>query len=168
MKRLTMIRHAKSSWADPGQADIDRPLNRRGKHDAPIMGRILSEKGIVPDIIVCSPAKRARMTATRIAAALEYPRKAIRENRQIYDADLVELAYVVRALDNAFGHVCLIGHNPSFEDFGRSLAETPVVRMPTCAVLHLEKEIDEWQHACDGVWRVVEFLYPKMFTDRDA
>ena len=84
---LILVRHAKSSWKEPYTSDFDRPLNGRGKKDAPVMAERLAEAGAAPDIIVTSPARRARKTARIIARGLDYPRKNVREEPRIYEAD---------------------------------------------------------------------------------
>ncbi|MBE0617968.1 MAG: histidine phosphatase family protein, partial [Proteobacteria bacterium] len=84
MKRLTLVRHAKSGHKDGSLPDFERPLSRRGKEDAPEMGRRLAARGVLPDALVTSPAKRARKTAEKIARALDFPEEAIREDSRVY------------------------------------------------------------------------------------
>ena len=86
MKNLLLIRHAKSSWDDPLLSDQERPLNKRGKRDAPAMGLMLKEKGLHPDLILSSPAKRALKTAKLIAEAIDYPKKQCRHSQAVFGA----------------------------------------------------------------------------------
>ncbi|MFM7274917.1 MAG: SixA phosphatase family protein, partial [Gammaproteobacteria bacterium] len=98
MKRLILCRHAKSSWADPGMADIDRPLNDRGKRDAPEMGRRLRERGVAPDLVVSSGARRARATARRIAAELGIDGDAVTIVERLYEASVATWLAVIGGL----------------------------------------------------------------------
>ena len=91
MKRLYLVRHAKSSWKDPDLDDFDRPLNKRGKRDAPLMGQKLRQADVRPDLIVSSPAKRAAKTAKIMAGQIEYPVKKIIWDESLYAAGIVTL-----------------------------------------------------------------------------
>ena len=110
MKTLLILRHAKSSWADPGMADHDRPLNARGKRDAPRMGRLIAEQGLHPDIIVSSTAKRARSTAKRVieAGGLTCPKCLLDE---LYLAAPETYINTLRQLDDTSQRVLAVGHN---------------------------------------------------------
>ena len=112
MKRLYLIRHAKSSWRDAGLADFDRPLNKRGKHDVPRMGQRLKALGVLPDVIVSSPAKRAIRTARQIADEIGYDRKAIELNEILYGAVPEDTLAIVRATAAAYDSTMIFGHNP--------------------------------------------------------
>src|SRR5829696_6696370 len=111
MKRLFLLRHAKSSWDDSSLSDFERPLNRRGRTAAPFMGELIASRKIRPDIIVSSPATRARQTAElfKEAAALKCP---LRFEKQIYDANLADLRTVVSKLEEEFSSALLVGHQP--------------------------------------------------------
>ncbi len=161
MKTLILVRHAKSSWKDDNVKDFDRPLNMRGKKDAPRMGKLLLEKQCIPEKIISSPALRAWTTAHYIAEKLNYPRAAIKANQHIYDANLTELIDVIRHLNDSFSSVMLVGHNPALNDFARSLLFNPVLHFPTCSVVWMTQEINTWKDACDGVWKRKEYFYPK-------
>ena len=111
MRRLYLIRHAKSSWSEAGLRDFDRPLNSRGKVDAPYMGKRLAAHGVRPDLIFASPAKRTRKTAQYIAEAVDYPVKDIVFFAAIYEAGVADLLRIIgQAMDEA-GCLFLIGHN---------------------------------------------------------
>lgn len=161
MKTLLLVRHAKSSWKDDSLRDFDRPLNKRGKRDAPLMGKLLLEKQCIPEKIISSPALRAWTTAKILAKELHYPREAILKNPLIYEADLVELVDVIRHLDDAFSSVMLVGHNPAFHDFARCLLFHPILHFPTCSVLQATQELNSWHDVCDAVWQCKSFFYPK-------
>ena len=161
MKRLYVIRHAKSSWSDPTLGDFERPLNKRGKRDAPSMGARLKKDGAKPDMIVSSPARRAAKTARAIAKALEFPAKKIVEEMTIYEASLHSLVAVVRGLPDDCGEVVLVGHNPGFSDLAGFLASDSSIYMPTCAVCCVDLEIESWADVSGGLGRVVSYDYPK-------
>ena len=116
MKTLLLMRHAKSSWDNPGLRDFDRPLNERGLKAAPLMGRYLRAQGIAPDLIVSSPAQRAQQTAQLVKEAARCA-APIRYEAAIYDANLNALLKVLQALDKTTKTVLLVGHNPSFSGF---------------------------------------------------
>lgn len=110
MKTLVLVRHAKSSWKDPGLADRDRPLNPRGRRDAPEMGRRLAARG-TPDRIVTSPALRAATTAAVIAEAVGYPEREIVEDERLYGAGSEEILEVIRGIEDRFERVFLLGQH---------------------------------------------------------
>lgn len=161
MKRLYVIRHAKSSWSDPALGDFERRLNRRGKRDAPFMGTRLKEGGAKPDMIVSSPARRAVKTARAIAKALGFPTGKIVEEMTVYEASLHDLLAVVRKIPDACGEVIMVGHNPGFSDLAGYLASDSTVYMPTCAVCCVDLDVDSWARVRSGLGRMVTYDYPK-------
>src|SRR6187397_2548865 len=110
--KIILIRHAKSSWNDPTQSDFDRPLNERGKEDAPVMGLRLKEAGIIPDLIVASTAKRAQQTARHIAEATGYPVADIDSRDELYHAAPPVFENIIVSLDNTDKTVFFVAHNP--------------------------------------------------------
>ncbi|NOZ24470.1 MAG: histidine phosphatase family protein [Planctomycetes bacterium] len=144
MKTLYLVRHAKSSWKDPEQTDIDRPLNKRGQKDAPLMGKVLKKAGAKPDIILSSPANRAITTAQVIAEKLGYPKEDIAEVQAIYGADVGDLLQVIRRIDDAHESAMMFGHNPTFHELAESLTDTTIEKLPTCAVVCVEFDVDSW------------------------
>ena len=160
MKKLTIIRHAKSDWGSGIANDFDRPLNRRGNKAAPLMaGRIL-ERGSAPDLLVSSPAQRAVETVELLAQGLKLPQEQIVFHRDIYEASLATLIEVVRYLPEP-GHVALIGHNPGLSELGRWLCTKAPEWLPTCAVLELELAIDDWSAVSPGCATLACYDYPK-------
>ena len=102
MKTIILVRHAKSSWKDPGLNDFDRPLNKRGKKNAPLMGQKLKERQVMPDLVLSSPAKRARKTATAIAKAVGYPKKRIVFDDNMYHGGARYLFEMIKNLDDKY------------------------------------------------------------------
>ncbi len=161
MKRLYLLRHAKSSWKDPELADYDRPLNKRGKRDAPFMGQRLKKQGVRPDIILSSPAKRARRTAKLIAQEIDYPPKQIQWLESLYAAGSESMLQIISEIDDGFSQVLLVGHNPGLTDLAERLTGTLVDNIPTAGVMAIDFEIESWANMMEGSGTVVFFDYPK-------
>lgn len=162
MKRLIVIRHAKSSRDDPGLADFERPLNKRGKRDAPRMGRFLRGEGLVPDRVITSPALRAITTARAIVACLgEAPPSPV-EEPAVYGADVEDLLGVVRALPGKAARVFLVGHNPGLQDLVNLLTRDALPHLATCGVVDLALDIDTWQDTDAGCGTLLGYTSPKM------
>lgn len=162
MKRLILVRHAKSSWADPGMADIDRPLNERGKRDAPEMGRRLLDRGLKPDLVVSSAARRARATARRLAEALGIERQEILIVERLYEASVATWLEVIAGLPAAPATVMLVGHNPGLTDLvNRLLVDARIDNVPTCGVLCAEYPVRSWSAVPASRPTAWSFDYPK-------
>ena len=164
MKRLYLIRHAKSSWKDQGLADIERPLNKRGKQDAPFMGKRLKETKVHPDLIVSSPAKRALKTAKVIAEEIGYPKKRIKTDESIYLAGVSTLLHVIQNIEDSYQQVMLFGHNPGFTDLAESLTNQKFDNIPTCGIVCMDFDINSWKKVSEGKGKVVFFDYPKKYV----
>lgn len=160
MKRLTLIRHGKSSWKDPSLDDFDRPLNSRGKREVPEMGRRLAQRGTDPDAIVTSPAKRARKTAHGIAGALGWDQDIV-EIADIYEASVETLFEVLRDFREEWNHVVLVGHNPGFTDLANSLFGERISNVPTCGVAEGELRVERWSDVAPGTGTLTLFDFPK-------
>lgn len=160
-KQLYLIRHAKSSWSNHDLKDIERPLNKRGKRDAPLMGGLLKKQGIVPDAIISSPAVRAITTARIIGEALEVKEALIYQEPQIYEATVNEMLSLIGSISDDFGCVLMFGHNPTFtylaNHFGYELDN-----LPTCGVIALETTANSWTEITEHNTKVVRVDYPKM------
>lgn len=144
MKILTIVRHAKSSWSDTSLSDAKRPLNRRGKRDAPMMGERILEHCIRPSLIVSSPATRAWSTAKIIAEAINYPREFLHKEKSLYLASLDRILDVVMAQDNGFNNLMIVGHNPGLTDFVNFLIPGLTNNLPTAGVVSVEIDRDDW------------------------
>ena len=143
MKTLFLVRHAKSSWDDPALADKERPLDARGKRDAPKVGERLAKAGAKPDLILSSPAKRALTTARIIAKELGYKRKNIVVDDRLYAVEADVLLDVIQRLDKEAGRVMLFGHNPELTELAHRLS-SKITRMPTCAVAEFTFDVNSW------------------------
>lgn len=143
MKTLLILRHAKSSWNYPELSDYDRPLNKRGKRDAPRMGKHLRQVGLVPDRILTSSAKRARKTANKVAKASGYTRK-VKKLDALYDSLSGIYFETLQALPDKYQRVMVVGHNPTMEQLVNHLTGQ-IKRMPTAALAHIELPIEHWE-----------------------
>ena len=145
LKRLTLVRHAKSDWSDRSLDDFDRPLNARGERDAPEMAARLVAAGLVPTLMISSPARRALTTAQVFADAFGVPRSRIRQADEAYLASPGELLDLVRKRGGSARHVMVFGHNPGISGFGAWLAgDEPLGEVPTCAVASLQVPVSRW------------------------
>ena len=166
MKTLTLIRHAKSSWKYPGLDDMDRPLNRRGGRDAPLMGNILAGRGCSPDAVFTSPALRAVRTAEMIATAIQYPQQQIMLDNRLYHADAEDLLDVVKSMDDLLGWVACVGHNPGMTDLANQLGRQRFDNVPTCGVVEIRFAADRWIDIHRGEPNSVDFEFPKKYRSR--
>ncbi len=141
---LTLVRHAKSSWGDAGMQDIDRPLNPRGLRDAPRMAAWLAQQIAPPDLILSSPAQRARSTAEAMAQAFGLEAKNIRIEDWIYYRGAQAWLEGVQSLEDRLESVLLVGHNPTISDFGSRLLHSDSLSFATCAVCTLELPAESW------------------------
>ena len=143
MKTLLILRHAKSSWNHPELSDYDRPLNGRGKRDAPRMGKHLRQEGLIPDRILTSSAKRARKTANKVAKTCGYTGK-VKKLDAFYDTVPGVYFETLQALPNKYQRVMVVGHNPTMEQLVSHLT-SQIERMPTAALAHIELPIERWE-----------------------
>lgn len=161
MKELLIVRHAKSSWADAGLADHDRPLNDRGRRAAPEMGRRLAAPGPIPDRMVSSDARRARETVAALSAALGVPSERIEHDSSLYTAAAGDWLKRIRGLDDGLGCVLLVGHNPALHELVHLLTDLRKGRFPTAAVVYAALDIDRWRETMPGRARCLHYDDPK-------
>jgi phosphohistidine phosphatase len=142
-------------------SDIDRPLNKRGKRDAPEMGRRLANQGIKPDMIVSSPARRARKTASQFAKALGFDKKKVTIHEGIYGATTDELLKIIQGFDATAAQVAMVGHNPETTVLANVLGDLDIDNVPTCGVVAFDFATDSWQEVERGTAALVFFDYPR-------
>ena len=167
MKTLYIVRHAKSSWEDSDLSDFERPLNERGKRDAPAMGERLRERGLQPDYVISSPARRAFSTAKRICKVLGFNKEKIRTDRRLYHADDEMMLSVLRELKSDQNVVMLFGHNPGLTDFVNSVVsdDVDIDNVPTCGVVAFSFQVNSWSDVQWGTGKLLFFDYPKKQED---
>ena len=160
MKTLLILRHAKSSWKDARLADHDRPLNLRGKEDAPRMGALLADEGLIPDLILSSTAKRAKTTSEAAAEASGYDGE-IFYSRDLYHADPEAYIYALRVQPSSYESVMVVGHNPGLEELVDVLTGESL-RLPTCALVQVSLPIEAWEELTDETeGTLVKFWQPR-------
>ncbi len=161
MKRLTLLRHAKSSWGQRGLADHDRPLNQRGQHDAPIMGRRLIAHGVRPSLVVTSSAKRARQTAKLLAREIGYPIEFLQTEKALYAADPATILDVIKAQEDTFSDIVVCTHNPGITDLANQLSGQSIDNVPTCGMVIIEADTDNWSEINTSPRKFITFDYPR-------
>ena len=160
-RTLILIRHAKSSWADALQSDFDRPLNDRGKAEAPEMGIKLNQLGMKPDLIISSPAKRTRQTAKRIADEVGYDSDSIKWVEKLYHCIPSVFNEVISGIPDNVKTVFILGHNPGITDFVNQQSQSfSIDNMPTCGVAGIQLDTDEWSNYPIEKRKVFLFDYP--------
>jgi phosphohistidine phosphatase len=162
MKTLYLVRHAKSSWKDSSLDDIERPLNKRGKRDAPFMGELLKEKVVIPDVVISSPAKRASKTAQIITEQIGYSKKDIIYAEEIYEASSRELVDFIKKLEDKYNSVMIFGHNPGFTMLNNFLSKKYIDNIPTCGIVALEFN-SSWKEIEKNSAKMLFFDFPKRY-----
>ncbi|MBN1142587.1 MAG: histidine phosphatase family protein [Deltaproteobacteria bacterium] len=161
MKRLALMRHAKSSWKDPALEDFDRPLNKRGRENAPLMGRRLARFGFQPQLILASPALRARQTAELVAAELSGSRREVVYEPRLYQQQPTTLLEVIKDIDEGIQDVLLIGHNPELTELVNFLSTRKFDQLATGGVACLIFQIESWQRIQPNSGDILFESYPK-------
>ncbi len=161
MKRLYLIRHAKSSWSDPYATDFERKLKGRGKADAFVMAARLAKRKIVPDYIVSSPAKRAKKTAKIFAEVVAFDKNDIVYEQGIYTSSVANLFRVVRGIDDECDIAFFVGHNHAITDFAETLTGEYFEKIPTSGVVAIDLSVSCWSEVQEGRGKCVFFDYPK-------
>jgi phosphohistidine phosphatase len=165
MKTLYLLRHAKSSWDDASLSDLERPLNDRGRRTASFMGNVMRERALGLELIVCSPASRARETATAVRKAGGFDAGIVFEPH-IYEASPNDLRSIIAALNDKFSRVMLVGHNPGMEGIIYYLTGR-VTSMPTAALALVELDVRTWNDATADCGRLIDVLRPKELVRSD-
>ena len=156
MKKLFLIRHAKSDWLNQELKDIERHLNERGYASANFMSQKFTEK---PDLIISSPAIRAISTALIFARNLYYSANNILIKQELYESSVMDYLSVINFIDNKYESVLLFAHNPTISDLVNVLTQSLPMEMPTCAIAGISFDTNDWQKAKSG--KIFLFDYPK-------
>jgi len=158
MKKLMLVRHAKSDWDNPDLTDFERPLNKRGEKDAPVMAERVITKRIIPQYIISSPAERAKTTANIFAKAFKLAQPEY--NKNIYEAGYKILFSIVTDLSDEYDFAALFGHNPGISQLLYYLTDK-LYDMPTCAVAIISFDVTSWQLVSGSTGIVEYYDYPK-------
>lgn len=169
---LTLMRHAKSAWDDPDLDDHDRPLNKRGRRDAPRIGTWLASRAPLPDLILCSTARRTRETAM-LARPLLGEGARLRHLKSIYLAEPQALLSLVHKTPDGVGHLMLIGHNPGLEqlainlvgDGDPALHKSLTEKFPTAACACMSFDVERWADIAPGTGTLRAYMVPKRLAE---
>lgn len=168
MKQILLLRHAKSSWKDENLSDHDRPLNKRGKHTAPIMGQRLAIKEYQPQHIISSTAKRALDTASIVANEIKYDKERIETNRKLFHAWPDEISEVIAQCDDSINKLMMVGHNPGMTMYANQLLKSHrFENIPTAGLVTISININNWQEILKPeniTCQLIDYDYPKLNT----
>ncbi|HVW62845.1 MAG TPA: histidine phosphatase family protein [Puia sp.] len=167
MKTLLIVRHAKSSWDNASLSDIDRPLNDRGKRDAPVMAGRLIKAGVKIDLFVSSTAKRARHTAEIFLHEFGRKEKELVILQELYHAQVQDFKEVVAGLDDRYGSAALFSHNPGITAFANVLTTVRLDNMPTCSIFAVTSQAESWRDFLSTGTSFWFFDYPKSIGEKD-
>lgn len=161
MKTVLLIRHAKSSWGDLSLPDFERPLNDRGKADAPKMAKRLQKKNIPIDTFISSPARRARKTAEVFAVQYGLKKSDIVFREELYHAQPATFFETIASAPPGSDSIAIFSHNPGITEFANSLTDNRVDNMPTCSIFAVRAEVDDWSDFKNARKVLYFFDFPK-------
>lgn len=165
MKYILLLRHAKSSWEDSSLDDFDRPLAKRGLKDAPRMGDFAKETGYIPDLIVSSPAERAKQTTRLFCKSAGLDDEHVQWEEDFYYGSCFDYLQAVQGCGNEVETVMLVGHNPKMEEMASLLSSDQnnyIARMPTAALVCFEHPAMKWSQVKEGTARIKWMVIPKL------
>ena len=173
MLTLSIVRHAKSSWGDPGLRDIDRPLNDRGKVQAQRLGIYLAKENITPDLVICSSAKRARQTLRQMDKNWQSDAEMIIDNR-LYLATPNMITALLEEFGDNQAHVMIIGHNPGLHMLAHNLAGTGdeddlailQEKYPTGTLCVIRSKAEKWKKIGKAAGKLIYLATPKQLASR--
>ncbi len=163
MKTLVIIRHSKSDWSDPHITDIERPLNKRGKRDAPFMAKLLKEKNVFPDLILTSPAERALQTVKYFVDVFNYDKSKIVVREEIYTMGSAAIRKLLSQIDDLHNTVFLFGHNPDLTSLANQLMDMFIENIPTTGIVCIDFDFDTWKEILTSKGKLRFFEYPKKY-----
>jgi len=163
MKQLILVRHAKSSWDFPSLTDHDRPLNKRGKRDAPRMAEYLSQHIGTVDCVVSSTAERAKQTAKHFQDAFESSLKEAYLTGELYHAAPDEILLQAQLINDDYGVALMFGHNPGYTSVANLYSDDYIDNVPTCGIVGINFNVDSWRELTSDNGVLSFFYYPKMF-----
>ncbi|PID48397.1 MAG: histidine phosphatase [Proteobacteria bacterium] len=165
MKKIYLIRHAKSSWSELGVGDFERDLNKRGKNDAPKMGKRLKKGGIFPDLVISSPAKRAKKTAKMICKEIGYNKEDISYKKELYEGGFEAYLSVLQHIDDKHKSVFLVAHNNTITFLAEKLANIMIANMPTCSIVAIKFDCKSFKDIKPKEGKMIFFDFPKSHED---
>jgi len=159
-KTLYLMRHAEAAWLDSGQHDFDRPLDPRGERDASVMGKRIKALGVLPDVILSSPARRAVQTTELIATEIGFPVEAIIFRETIYEAGVSDLLNIIQSIDDHYESAMLVGHNPALSWLISQLSGEHIANAPTGSFATLRTFSNRWEDSNSGTADLLDFDDP--------
>ncbi|WP_151702543.1 SixA phosphatase family protein [Nitrincola alkalilacustris] len=162
MKRLTLVRHAKSSWKHPDLSDFERPLSTRGKRDLSGLAKRLSEQQPSPDLLLHSSALRTTATAERIIQTLDLADEQCLAVPEMYESCYETLLNLIQSQADHFRHIMLVGHNPGLMDLGNYLTGENISHFPTSGVQFIQISVLEWREVAQSCGILLHLDYPKL------
>lgn len=160
MKKIFIVRHAKSDW-DNNLIDFERPLSERGHEDAPVMAELIKALGESPDLIISSPANRAKTTARYFADVFGYPKESIEYHHEIYDIGQKFTLELLTKLPQKIESVMVFGHNPDHSYLATYLSNEVIGNMPTCSIVGVEMQTEFWADIKNAESRLICYEFPK-------
>lgn len=161
MKRLILIRHAKSSWKDMNLSDFDRPLNKRGMANGEFMSDLLSKKIKSVDAFFSSSSKRTILTSKFFIDKINVNKERIYYSENLYHASSNYLIEFILSLKNSFSTVIIVGHNPGFTDISNYFLGNMFYNMPTCGIVMIDFEVDNWKKIGQKNGKLFYKMFPK-------
>lgn len=159
--QLTLLRHAKSAWDDAALKDRDRPLNKRGERDAPLMGQRLRVRRARPTLFLTSPAVRAWRTAQIVAREIGYPAEFLQREESLYLASPAQIIAVLAEQDSSYRDIIVCAHNPGLTDLANRLTGAGIDNIPTTGIVVIDFDIEAWADLGDTQGNLVWFDYPR-------
>ncbi len=162
---MCYIRHAKSSWAQPGLSDHQRPLNERGLRDAPIMARKLLD--VQPDLqmILSSDSQRTRMTSSYFIEAYELPQESVVYTPQLYHPRLADVYRVIGEVPDHIDKIAVIGHNPCWTEILQDVSDGTILNVPTCGIGVVDYDVQTWSAVSGHIGTLRSYIYPKFYSE---
>jgi len=161
MKRIYILRHAKSSWSNPGLRDHDRPLNKRGQRDAPRMAHYMKENNLIISGIYSSTSQRTRETIVPFIEAFSLASSVISYEQDLYHGYPMDYVHVIQALGENDNNILLVGHNPGITDIANQASQAYIENVPTCALLILDYPSNDWASFSFQSCKLIAMVTPK-------
>ena len=163
MKELLILRHAKSSWDNANLGDINRPLNEKGKSDAPLMGEQMAQLDFTPQIIFSSIAQRTRETIALVCQAAHWPKDIVSFETELYTFDADDVLKFILSIANDYNRVMMVGHNPAYTDLFNHLSDDNISNLPTCGACLLRFDTKSWNDLKHKKGETLWIGSPRMF-----
>ncbi len=160
MKKLIILRHAKSSWNDLNELDITRKLSNRGKKQLPLIGEFIKKNITYPDLFITSPAKRAKKTAVAISKYINFKKARIINDIRVYEADTIILKKIISEISDSFEVAYICGHNPGLSDLVMEITMKTDIDIPTGGFYEIELDITSWKNEITNKGTIINTFFP--------